>query len=35
MSDVGKSKEYSRGRIWGPTVPMHLGLTNGPFVHRF
>jgi hypothetical protein len=23
------------GRIRGPAAPMHLGRTNGPFVHRF
>jgi hypothetical protein len=23
------------GRIRGPAAPMHLGLKNGPFVHRF
>ena len=29
------TERRSRGRIRGPAAPMHLGLKNGPFVHRF
>ena len=35
LNQTTESREWNRGRIRGPAAPMHLDLTNEPFVHRF